>query len=207
MSKITNSLNLEVGLSGQCVRVNTDSTLSPCNVETVGNEVLIDTKTASNSPDLQFLTGINSTYNIYYFELDSILAASASNLLLEVTTNGGVSWDSTSGNYIFSTQLLSMASTPSTTGSVGSSTTGTNIQLTVGNDNATTIQMIISMADPNAAEVTFIYNGTFYNGTSYFNSSGAGAYKAAAINGVRFRFSSGNITSGSIKLYARGAIN
>jgi hypothetical protein len=66
-----------------------------------GSFVLVEEHTAAGaSPELDFTTGISSTYDIYEFQLFNFVPSNSGDyLFIQFSTNGGSSYDSTSGHY------------------------------------------------------------------------------------------------------------
>lgn len=68
-----------------------------------GALVLLEEHTASNSASLNFTTCISSTYDLYQIELVNVLTATnETDLVWQASTNGGTSYDVTSGHYSWS---------------------------------------------------------------------------------------------------------
>tara|TARA_R100001163_G_C4963250_1_gene126170 strand:- start:39 stop:641 length:603 start_codon:yes stop_codon:yes gene_type:complete len=174
-----------------------------------GSMTLLQTQTASSSSTIDFTSNIDSTYDVYVFKFIDIHPSSASQFEFQGSTNGGSSYGVTITSTTFSTQhdegdsstnlnyaggrdLAQSTSFQSLTHSVktdnDSSTNGT---LQIFNPSSTTfVKHWISTfnfmnTDPGTQNV---YHAGYFNTTS-------------AINGIQFKFNSGNIDSGVIKLY------
>lgn len=172
---------------------------------TGGSElVLIATATASSSATLDFTTGITSAYSQFIFIFDNLFNATNSQQLNCVTSiNGGSTWGS--ANYLYG--LLSFK-TPSTTGSSGSGSSsvivlGNDSQInTVTNSGLSGVMNWYSLGEASNIHkcdfnVTYPVTGAVEN----VNGFGVDNNSASAINGIRFSYGSGNITSGHIYLY------
>lgn len=156
------------------------------------NYALVDTKVANSSSSLQFTSGISSTYSLYEFKLTNVVPSSnAVQLELQISQDGGTTY--LSSNYTdawLSTTYVSLttsASNVSNTANVG-------------------INASITMATPSSTSNT----KPFFGLTSYLTTGGAygtaeiGGYfngNTSAINAVRFQFTAGSISSGTIRMY------
>jgi hypothetical protein len=172
-----------------------------------GSLEFIVTSAASNSASIEFTsTHITSTYNNYVIVLRSIVAGT--NLAvpwLRISTDGGSTWKSGAGNYLWATTGLS-----SSAGSLNGASAGdTEYQIIgtqqLGTDAGEMLNAWIVMYDPlNTSSKT-----CFQTSTSYLNVSSAlmqqdscGNYNTVgATNGVQLLMSSGNIASGQVTLY------
>lgn len=172
-----------------------------------GSLQFIATAAASNSASIEFTsTYITSTYNNYVIILRSIVAGT--NLAvpwLRISTDGGSTWKSGAGNYLWAVTGLS-----SSAGSLNGASAGdTEYQIIgtqqLGTDAGEMLNAWIVMYDPlNTSSKT-----CFQTSTSYINVSSAlmqqescGTYNTVgATNGVQFLMSSGNIASGQVTLY------
>ena len=167
--------------------------------------VYLDSKTASTSATLDFTSFIDSTYDEYVFEIVDLLPATDGvQIYIRTSANAGSSWDSggTDYTYVVASQVGAAATALSSAGAAQiimaeqiSNTTsrgGVVGQVRLYNPSGTAShkRFVFHMANPQ--------NGT----TASISSTGQGARAAtAAINGVRFLSSSGNITSGTIRMY------
>lgn len=168
-----------------------------------GALVLLEQHTAAASASLDFTTGITSTYDSYVMQLINILPASAAqNLQFRVSTDAGVSYDTTGAYY------GALDINPNT-GASG-----------VTQTNAATAGVVFPAVDNTAS------SGGVSGEVRLFNPLSAAIRKHAtvhvlgsraadvavatgiivwntitAVNAIRFLFASGNITSGTIRLY------
>lgn len=165
--------------------------------------ILLETQTASASASLNFTSFISSSYDVYRFELVNVIPATdGARLYIRVTTNGGSSWVSTS-SYAHTEVAANRFGS-----NVGGSDSDTQIYLTRdGVDNAST-RGLSGWVELYAPSSTAVYKAFLSQtvapetaGTIQLNS-GYGSYDATtAINGVQFVESSGNITSGIIRVF------
>jgi hypothetical protein len=172
-----------------------------------GTMQLLETQTASTSATIDFTTGIDSTYKTYVIIIeDCVLATDGQFLNYRVSIDGGSNYIST-GNYYYAINGLNTASS---TSSNIVNTTSTAIRIGgsqgVGNAAGEGLRAMIYLSNPSN---TALYKLVRFN-ASYIMDTGAGVdengsgfYKGAvtAINAVRLISSSGNITSGTFKLY------
>lgn len=167
-------------------------------VSAAGNGwVFLSSATASASATLDFTTSIDSTYNLYAFVMDALKPASDGiALYMRTSANSGSSWDSGVSDYAFQNAY-----------SWGSSTNNSSIVTgasDVGNSTNEFTNGTIFCYNPSAAQYC-LFQGINVGQSSATTPSQAtmmGARRsAAAVNGVRFYFQTGNIASGTIKLY------
>lgn len=172
---------------------------------------LLDTKTASASASLSFTTGINSTYSKYIFEFVDILnATDGKGFQAQISVDGGATYINTGylGSYWASTSTDGLASFAATTtlinlcgnygadanwGADNASTRGLSGRLTLYNPSNTVQNKRIGFEE------------IIYTTNLNYCGRGSGGLKntstTSAINAIKFFFDSGNITSGSIKMY------
>jgi len=169
-----------------------------------GAWTLISTGTASSSAQVDF-TGLSSAYATYAVVFSAVVpATNGSELDLRTSTDGGSTYDAGSGNYVqanfYSTQ--SVGATSFGSGSV------TAISMSGGASNTAThggISGFIMIGQPsNANRCLVTGQSSYYSGglTSHVLMSISGARVAAAdVDAIRFKMDSGNIASGTFKLY------
>jgi hypothetical protein len=173
-----------------------------------GSFTLVEEHTASGSADLEFVSCISSTYDDYQVELVSLVPATNNNdFWLQFSTNGGSTWDSTSGNY--GTAIWTWIAVQ---GLPNGSSSDTKILLSQG------ASQVDSTATYGGLSGSFkIYNPLSSNyvrvigHTSSENSADliydlgtihAGSYRSGtAANAFRVLAASGNIASGTVRCY------
>lgn len=172
-----------------------------------GAVVLLEAHTASSSAELDFTTSITSTYDEYVVEvLNVIPATNANDLFLQFSTNGGTSYDATSGHYSWAAfRWISGAN------SQNGSTSATSIGLTTG--VSLTSNTVSNAGIVGTYKIFNPLSGTMHtlvagNGNSWYSSgpdmgtSISGTYlQTTAVNAFRIFFGSGNITSGTVRVY------
>jgi len=171
-----------------------------------GNRVLLNTLTASNVASIADTTSFTSTYNDYEIQFDNVLPATNAVQLRLRVNSGGVQ----SASYL----IASFIFTGGATGNAVSTTffPCSNAISTVSNSaNGGGVSGRMNLYQ--AASTTFrkMMSGTF----SYLDSGGtlinhvlsSGYWDGGngAVTGIEISFSSGNITSGTVKIY--GIVN
>lgn len=165
---------------------------------------LLSTAVASNSATVDF-TGIDGTYDDYVVLLDNVVPASAAALWLRTSTDGGSSFDAGASDYIYGGYISRSAGTSAvvsnTGGSVINLSGGTSVS-TTASDGGITGQ--VQLFSPSAAAYTHLQASltfaTSSTALSHLDISG-GRQSAADVNAIRFLMSTGNIASGTFKLY------
>ena len=155
---------------------------------------LLSTATASTSATLDFTTSIDSTYNQYCFVANHLVPDTNSvTFKMLVSTDGGSNWIVT--NYKGSLTVPTASVTNQTTFIQLSYTTDCSTSTSIGWNG----QIYVYVP---ATFFVCTFNGVYQGASSVPSAIGGASYTVAtAVNAVRFLFSSGNISSGSIKLY------
>lgn len=165
-----------------------------------GGLVLLEQHTASSSASLDFTTFISSTYDEYVFEIVSILPATdGANLLMRAGTGAGPSWDSGS-NYEYAGWISNSGGSTAQQ----SSASTTSVPVLPGIDNVRASVGTLRLFSPQGGNYkTFTWSALPYSSADAVNQyHAAAAYKSAtAMTGVQFLMSSGNIASGTIRVY------
>lgn len=190
----------QAGSFGPTLSLNTST--GALNVAVPAAQTFISSAVAATSAALTF-TGLDSAYREYEFRFDSLLpSTSGVTLIVEVSDDGGSSWKTT--NYLSATQFINSSGS---TGLVGNSS---NIQLSSTGDIPNTsgygaggALTLLNPADTTHRKIMRWQVG-YYNGIpGFWSGHGGGIWNGGntAINAIRFRFSSGNIASGTITMY------
>tara|TARA_Y100000768_G_C23952243_1_gene670843 strand:- start:1237 stop:1755 length:519 start_codon:yes stop_codon:yes gene_type:complete len=166
-----------------------------------GSLVLVDSETVSSGVSAVTLTGIDSTYDVYLLTLVNVSPATAdADVYLRVTESGTASADS---DYDFAAKQLRDDTTFSNISSVNQAQWGLSGSLE--NDAGKTFngQCYIFNAN-NSSEYTHINTENVYlaeDGTM-LGQQGGGVYtQTTTVDGVSILFDTGNIDSGTFKLY------
>lgn len=173
---------------------------------------LLATATASASASLDFESVITSEYSNYMFVIDKLVTTTLNtNVYLRTSTNNGTSYDNTLGDYAYASSYLSpngvSASPPASTSAQQiflnasgfgrlSTTSGSNLSGVIYLDNPHTnvgVKNIRWFIGSGVPTVMFFVNGAGQR-TSQNN-----------VDAVQFLLSSGNIASGTIRLYGMKA--
>ena len=174
-----------------------------------GNLVPISEQTASGSASISFTTGIDSTYPIYKFEFINI-HPSTDNTSFQINfRDGGSSFDAIKTTTFFEAyHYESDASNlryDANNLDLAQSTSAQIISNFVSNDNDATTNGTVYLYSPSST--TFVKHFISVSQGSWSGSASINNYVAGycnttvAIDGVQFSMSSGNIDSGTIKLY------
>lgn len=170
-----------------------------------GEWELLETQTASSSATIDFTSNIDSTFTNYAVLLSSVVPANDSvKLQLRISiastfqTNGFYSWSSV--------QIASNASTITGSNGNGDTEIELNTNQVIGNDTSEGCNGSVMLYNPSNAslfkqlETKLLY---LSSGANFVRVNGGGTYtnSAGAVDGLRFFFDSGNIASGTFKLY------
>lgn len=164
--------------------------------------LLLATKTAAVSATLDFTSVITSAFDDYLIEILSVLpATNAANLQMLLSTDNGSSW--TGGTtYRYATSYASDIGATGHTESNGAAAwflAGTIANSTDG------VSGTVRLHNPLSATLTKQMHGQLsflHSDTNRYRFDFAGWYvSVTAANAIRFQMSSGNITSGIIRLY------
>lgn len=162
--------------------------------------VHIQSQTASGSASLNFTTGL-SGYGAYLVIFDHVVpATNAANLQLQVSEDAGANWKNTGYHYAFwSVDMASGSGTAS-----NSSQTQANIAGGVSNSAAYGVNgFLLFPGMSTAARHEWFEGVTFLSGSNITSYFGGGAWdgSSVAINGIKFFESTGNISSGTIRIF------
>jgi hypothetical protein len=178
--------------------------VTPATLKTL---VPISTVSASAVATVDF-TGISNAFDEYEVHiLNAIPANDSVDFFIRTSANAGVSYDSGASDYSYG----AMTGTPSGGGATVTGSTGAaQISLSVGvaavgsaaNENGVSIK--IELIRPSESTYTQVnWSGSFVADDAAINPviAGGNRLSAAAVNAVRFFFSTGNIESGIFTLY------
>jgi len=171
---------------------------------------LISTQTASSSATISFTSGIDDTYDSYVFKLINIHAATdGAHLQFQGSTDGGSSYGVTATSTFFEVAHNEADSATALvyngTYDLAQSTSFQSIFYSTSSDNDHAGVGVVQLFNPSSTNFvkhwtcrgqhtsTPDYSSEAYN-AGYFNTTNS-------IDAIQFKFSSGNIDSGVIKLY------
>ena len=167
-----------------------------------GGLVLLEQHAASSSATLDFTTCISATYDEYVIEGVSLVAASnAVNLILQFSADGGGTWLSGATYQWFYSYLRAGSGIVS-----ANPDTSLHLANAVSNAANTSVLFTARLFNPLGGLYTmFMFDAIEPNSGDSGNAyryNGFGQYSATtALNALRFAFSSGNIASGTIRVY------
>ena len=176
-----------------------------------GSMVLLSTSTASSSATIDITSGIDSTYKEYIFKfIDIHQATDGADFQFQVDTGTNTSYNQTitSAGFVCEHDEADTATTLAThSGSavLHQETDFQDLGRSLGNDNDQSLVWQLHLFEPSSSTFVKHFISTFSNNNAsdYFNNTYIAGYcnVTAAIDGVQFSFSSGNIDAGVIKLY------
>ena len=209
LSKVNfNSLNLTPTASKTVVFNSNNNGIEAGDVG--GSMVLISTSTASSSSTIDFTSGIDSTYKEYIFKFSDIHpATNDQSFAFQVDTGTNTSYNQTITSSFFNAQHDESDSNTyfmyRTTGDQAQGTSFQRLTEGTGNDNDQSCSGTLHLFDPSNTTFVkhFIANThNAHQGDYAMNNFIAGYVNTTtALTRVRFKFESGNIDSGTIKMY------
>ena len=184
-----------------------------------GKMTLIKTLTASSSATLSFVDGaasvvLDGTYDEYVFKFYDIHPSTSGGQLTINFRDGDSAYDATKTTTVFDAYHKEDGSSPAlaynTSKDLAQSTSAQILTVDTINDNDASTSGIVTLYNPSST--TFVKH---FIGDSQGMGDGSPPYShrrivagyanvTAAIDGVQFAMSSGNIDSGVIKLYGIG---
>jgi hypothetical protein len=179
---------------------------------TQGKMTLISSQTASGSASIEFTSGIDSSYPIYQFEFINCHPATDDTSFQVGFRDGATNYDATKTTTAF---FANHAEDDSLTSLVyysaidqAQSTSFQSLSGGVGNGNDECISGTLQIFNPSSTTFVkhFISNTNLYVHSNRSSNVYVAGYcnTTSAIDGVQFKFASGNIDSGTIKLYGIG---
>ena len=175
-----------------------------------GTLILLSTQTASNSTNISFTTGLDSTYDAYEFHFINIKPATDQvPFMFNLSTNGGSTYAVTKTTSIFRAyhQEDDSATALEYYGSydLAQSTAYQAIFWSVGNASDESCSGTLQLFNPSSTTYVkhYIFTGNEYEGTNYTINGYVAGYgnTTSAVNAIDFKFNSGNISDGIIKMY------
>jgi len=175
-----------------------------------GGMTLISTQTASSSSTISFTSGIDSTYDEYVFKFyDMHPATDDQSFSFQGSTNSGSSYGITLTSTAFRAYHEESGSGSGlgylTGYDLAQSTSFQPIGQTVGNgnDESTSGELFIFSPSSTTFVKHFIARNSHYGYSDYAGDNFTAGYfnTTSAIDAIQFKFASGNIDSGVIKLY------
>ena len=175
-----------------------------------GSLVLIATQTASSSSTISFTSGIDSTYKEYIFNFFDIHPATdGASFQFNMSIDTGSNYNVTKTTTYFTAYNYESGGTPAVSYAsnvdLAQSTAFQNVNSGVGSDNDQCAVGTLHLFDP--SNTTFVKHfltcGNTYESSDLNSNVFVAGYgnTTSAVDAVQFKFSSGNIDSGTIKLY------
>ena len=209
LSKVNfNSLNLTPTASKTVVFNSNNNGIEAGDVG--GSLTLISTQTASSSSTISFTSGIDSTYKEYIFKFINIHPGHSSytDFLFNMSADSGSNYNVTKTTTYFSAISFENGSYADIEYSTALDTAqGTGFQTltdNTGNDNDQCLSGTLHLFDPSSTTFVKHFKSRISNAE---NQSAIDTFVAgygnttSAVDAVQFKFLSGNIDSGTIKLY------
>ena len=180
------------------------------NATGAGGMTLLSTQTASSSATISFTSGIDSTYKEYVFRFYDIHPATdEQSLSFQADTGTNTSYNQTMTSTVFFAQHAEDDTTTELTYSTGrdqaQSTSFQKITVDAGNANDESVAGYLHLYDPSSTTSVkqfYAVSSSPTNGTHSAHNYTAGYFNTTtAITRVQFKMDSGNIDSGTFKLY------
>ena len=171
---------------------------------------LISTQTASSSSTIDFTSGIDSTYKEYIFKFINIHpSADGSQFLFNLSADTGSNYNVTKTTTAFRSFHSEDDSATGlgyyTGGDLAQSTDFQRFADSLGNDNDQSLSGTFTLFDPSSTTFVkhFIANVNYSYDADYSLQYFLAGYgnTTSAIDAIQFKMNSGNIDSGTIKLY------
>lgn len=181
------------------VGTNTTQVATTAFVAAAESRVLLNTLTASNSATLSDTTSLTSSFSEYEIVFENIVAATAGGQQLELQVHSGGAFQTTSylTNMLHCGNGASSVTNPTTFIPL----TAAGAVLSTGQGFSGTFR--VSTPSGTTAPKNWYGQGTLNNGSVGFNEIGSGCWNGGngAVDGFQVLFGTGNIASGTIKVY------
>ena len=178
-----------------------------------GSLVLISETTASNSSAVNFTSGLDSTYKEYQFHFTDILPASGNSaFMFNLSADGGSNYNVTKTTSAFwaahneagSDSNLYYRTSEDLAQSTADQKLSVEVTFPASVDDDNSFSGILHLFDPSSTTFVkhFISDGNHY-ASNYSTRSFVAGYgnTTSAINAITFKMSTGNIATGTIKMY------
>ena len=178
-----------------------------------GSLVLISETTASNSSAVNFTSGIDSTYKEYQFHFTDIHPASGNSaFMFNLSADGGSNYNVTKTTTAFwaahneagSDSNLYYRTSEDLAQSTADQKLSVEVTFPASVDDDNSFSGILHLFEPSSTTFVkhFISDGNHY-ASNYSTRSFVAGYgnTTSAINAITFKMSTGNIATGTIKMY------
>ena len=193
------------GSAGQYIKTDGSANLAFATLPTASQDVvLLQTVEASSSATVSLTSFDNSTYNNYLVVIDAVPASDSVGLQAKFSTDGGSSY--ITADYDFGRIVRENTTVYGQQGFSQSIITCGGF--TVGNAAYTggwvgTMELF-NCASTSVGTGFYVIGGAFRNSGTTYNGTEWGVHGVAQdMDAIQFLFSSGNIASGTFKLYGR----
>jgi len=170
----------------------------------VESYTLLAERIASNTAALDFTSLITTEFDHYVFEIMDIVPVSASILQCWFSSDNGATWNITAGDY-GRCGIVTYSGSSTTTNIASSSAPAIELTATVGIQAGTSINGTTKLFNPlNTTKTKFLtFNMTFVTAGDYGVYTGSGMKKSnlLAVNAIRFIMSTGNMATGTVRMY------
>jgi len=178
----------------------------------LGSQILLSTGTASGASSIEFTSGIDSTYDVYQFEFIDIHAATdAADFGFLTSTNSGSSYGVTTTNTVFRAYHYEDGSESGldylTSFDIAQGTSLNFMSLNQGNNNDDSAVGKLYLFAPSSTTYVkhFMYVGNNSHQLSVplnvHNFLAGYVNSTSAVDAIQFKFNTGNIDAGTIKMY------
>jgi hypothetical protein len=215
MGSITRGLSNNITTGGVILpagitNASVSAVTSFANAANPANLVLISTQTASASATISFTTGLNSTYDEYIFKFINIHPSVDSvSFLFNMSTDGGSNYNVTKTTTNFYSYHFESDAGDGIgyygANDLAQSTAFQPLNVGIGADDDQNCSGFLTLFNP--ASTTYVkhfisrVNEIFEDNGSQENYVAGYGNTTSAVNAVQFKFSSGNIDDGIIKMY------
>ena len=215
MGSITRGLSNNITTGGVILpagitNASVSAVTSFANASGAGTLVLLSTQTASASATISFTTGLDSTYDEYIFKFINIhLATDGSDFQFNMSTDGGSNYNVTKTSTHFQAYHTESGSEAGTlyqaSVDLAQSTAFQTLSNDLGNDNDQSTSGTLTIFNPASTVYVKHFIATMNNTqvtdyqTNYFIAGYGNT--TSAVNAIQFKFDSGNIDDGIIKMY------
>ena len=178
-------------------------------ISSLGSLTHIATQTASSSASLSFTSGIDSTYKEYIFYFVNIHPSAQSNFGFNLSTDSGSNYNVTKTSSMFrayhneADNSTALAYHPQQ--DLAQGTGFQTIGYGIGTDNDQSLSGELHLFEPSSTTFVkhFMATCNLYEAGDFSQQQFLGGYgnTTSAVDAIQFKMDSGNIDSGTIKLY------
>jgi hypothetical protein len=172
-----------------------------------GTYIPLATQIANNSTSIDFTQYIDGTYDHYILEGIGIIPdTNAVSAYIRVTEDGGSNWKAGASDYVYAGHVSGVSAGVGGSNSAGAAQIEISHGATVSNTASKGFNFQLHFFNPASTSLHKVFEtlpiGYETSSGDYYSQQKSGFYIATtnAINGIRFLFNSGNITSGTFTL-------